>query len=109
MAWVMRCVGIVLFCSVGWDVVYGDLPGQFAMGFAQGSGYGAIFVHRQFARFFGFIGVDISFKIEADVDVLPEGRFFSCFPVTFYGHPEIIYFLSLFVENGDDIDAAAAA
>ena len=79
------------------------------MGFAKGSGYGTVFIHGEFAGFFGFIGVDVSFEIEADVDVLPEGGFFSCFPVAFDDHAEVLYFLSLFVENGDDIDAAATA
>jgi len=79
------------------------------MGFAEGGGYGAIFIDGEFAGFFGFIGVDVSLEIEEDVDVLPEGGFFSCFPVTFDGHAELVYFLSLFVENGDDIDAATAA
>jgi hypothetical protein len=86
-----------------------DLPGDPAAGFLQGSGHGAIFLHGKLTGFFSLIGVDGAFQGENDMDIFPEGWFFSFLPFAFDDHAEVFYGLPLFFEDRHDIDATAAA
>ena len=82
-------------------------PGDPGAGFAEGSGHGAIFCHGEFAGLDRLIGIDRAFQVESDVNVVPQGGFPGLFALGIDGHMKSVYGLALFVENGDDVDAAA--
>ena len=78
------------------------------MGFPKRGGDGTVFFHGKLAGFYRLVRMDRPLEVETDVDEFPERGFFSFFAIAFDGHIKGIYRLSLFAQDGYDVDAAAA-